>query len=102
MTFKIQRDTGYRNSFLPIVRGQIDERASDTLVLLRMTVHPFVAAFGATWLIGVGAFAVVTGSALAVAMLGFGGLLGTVPFYAEALIATRSLREELGARGPRD
>lgn len=95
-SFRIQRDIGYRNSFLPIIRGRIDKGDAGTRIPLRMTVHPLVGAFGVVWVLGVGAFVIATGSPLAVAMLAFGVLIGAVPFYAEALAASRALQRELG------
>ena len=57
--FKIWRIIGYRNSFLPIIEGQITPSNSGSLITVKMRLQRFVAAFILLWLGGV-SVAVVT------------------------------------------
>ena len=49
-SFRIQRDTRCRNSFLPIVWGHIVATPRGTRVNVTMFIHPFAAIFMAVWL----------------------------------------------------
>jgi hypothetical protein len=49
-SFRIQRDSRRRNSFLPIVWGHIVATPGGTRVKVTMFIHPFVAIFMACWL----------------------------------------------------
>ena len=48
--FKAWRRIGYRNSFLPVVVGEIESRGMGTTVRIHMRLHWFVVAFLAFWL----------------------------------------------------
>lgn len=48
--FKIYRIIHYRNSFLPVIRGQFESSSDETLVHITMRLHPFVIAFLIFWL----------------------------------------------------
>ena len=58
-TFKIIRIIGYRNSFLPRIKGTIETSYNGTKVNVKMRLHPFVIVFMLVWfgLTGVGCFA---------------------------------------------
>ncbi len=43
--FKIHRIIHYRNSFLPIIRGEFEALPKETLVHITMELHPFVMTF---------------------------------------------------------
>jgi len=49
-SFRIQRDSRRRNSFLPIVWGHIVATPRGTRVKVTMFIHPFAAIFMAVWL----------------------------------------------------
>ena len=51
--FKIWRIISYRNSFIPIIEGQITPAASGSHIAITMRLHRFVAAFMLFWLGGV-------------------------------------------------
>lgn len=47
----MSRNIGYRNSYLPVVRGVIDETIEGgTMVRVRMTIPPFAALFTLLWI----------------------------------------------------
>src|SRR5688572_14966742 len=49
-TFMIVRAIGYKNSFLPVVRGRIDQQMEGgSTVRLRMTLSVFAMAFSMIW-----------------------------------------------------
>ncbi len=52
--FEITRIIRYRNSFLPVVRGQFLPSASGTTVAIQMELHPFVMVGMCLWFGGVG------------------------------------------------
>jgi hypothetical protein len=52
--FRLRRDIRYRNSFLPLVWGDVQPGLSSTRVRVTMFLHPLVAAFMLFWLTGVG------------------------------------------------
>lgn len=98
-SFAIRRVIGYRNSFLPEIRGRIEATASGSRVRGTMRLHPLVLVFMALW---VGFAAMLTIMALsglqdpgedgppiggALALLLFGWALVTLPFTIEARIA---------------
>ncbi|HYJ78999.1 MAG TPA: hypothetical protein VEW03_05335 [Longimicrobiaceae bacterium] len=99
--FRIQRIIGYRNSFLPRIRGVISPTATGSRVDCTLTLHPFVIAFMAVWF---GAFMLTPtppGQSpwfrlVPVAMLLFGWVLATVHFAYEARRAKEVLAELLG------
>jgi WD domain, G-beta repeat len=49
--FKITRIIHYRNSFLPVIRGQFEPSATGTIVRVNMRLHPFVTAFLVFWFV---------------------------------------------------
>jgi hypothetical protein len=53
--FEFKRIITYRNSFLPIIKGQIRSWPNGTIVYVKMGLHPAVAVFMCIWLGGVGA-----------------------------------------------
>lgn len=53
-TFKINRIIGYRNSFLPHIKGEIEETKDSTLIHIKMRLHIFVLVFMSIWLSVVG------------------------------------------------
>ncbi|MFL6233635.1 MAG: hypothetical protein ACJ76N_10920 [Thermoanaerobaculia bacterium] len=48
------RDIDHRNSFLPLVRGRIDQEPGGSRVSIILYIHPFVAILMLGWLILVG------------------------------------------------
>jgi hypothetical protein len=103
--FEMSRIIGYRNSFVPILRGRIEPRDGGCAVHVTMDLHLFVKAFGAVWFSGVllGAIActvatIVNGNPLGLlawVLPLFGFLLFTVPFGMEADTAEALLRAML-------
>lgn len=61
-SFNIIRIIGYRNSFLPRIKGNIEKGYSGTKINVKMKLSPFVIAFMFIWFGGVGisCFAVLT------------------------------------------
>ncbi|GAB4405270.1 MAG: hypothetical protein OHK0039_06090 [Bacteroidia bacterium] len=53
-TFSMARIIGYRNSFLPQIRGVVDDHAQGTRVDATMGLHPLVLVFLAIWSGGLG------------------------------------------------
>jgi len=110
-TFRLVRVIGYRNSFLPVIRGRIsDSPHGGTTVRVRMTLHLVTALFMAAWLGFVGAGVAWSSlgdldnidphTSLLLGMMLFGVLLPVVGFYPEARKAERLLRTAL-AQNPR-
>ncbi|MEO5775713.1 MAG: hypothetical protein ABIQ27_02340 [Flavobacterium sp.] len=50
--FEIKRVISYRNSFLPIISGEISDGINGTKVNVNMKLHPFVKTFMIFWLSG--------------------------------------------------
>ncbi|AFM05119.1 hypothetical protein Fleli_2766 [Bernardetia litoralis DSM 6794] len=48
-TFKIKRIIGYRNLFLPYIKGKIEESQDSTLIHIKMRLHPFVIVILCIW-----------------------------------------------------
>ena len=112
--FDVRRIIGYRNSFLPQIRGTISAAAEGSRISITMSLHPLVLGFMIVWLGGVGAgcFAMLMhviqkgGTLLQVVapagMLAFGWLLSAGGFTFEArkaaalLERTMAVREGLG------
>jgi hypothetical protein len=57
--FEISRIIGYRNSFLPMIKGDIESEISGCSILISMQPQIFVVAFMIFWLGGVGFFFLV-------------------------------------------
>ncbi|MFN8475983.1 MAG: hypothetical protein U0822_27660 [Anaerolineae bacterium] len=94
--FVLQRDIGYRNSFLPTIRGKIEGYGGNTEVKVRMHLHPAVAAFLAAWIAFVGQWVVLGArEPLLYGMLAFAVVLACAGFFPEALMSARMLRKDL-------
>lgn len=52
-SFNITRIIGYRNSFIPRIKGQIEKSINGTTIRIKMRLHPLVLAFMTFWLGGV-------------------------------------------------
>jgi len=52
--FDVRRTIGYRNSFLPQIRGKISAAPEGSRIAITMRLHPLVLAFMILWLGGVG------------------------------------------------
>lgn len=106
--FRIRRVIGYRNSFLPQIRGTISPTATGSRIDCRLSLHPFVIAFMVIWfgaVIAIGGAFVFTPTEpgrspwfrlIPVAMLVFGWILATGPFAFEANRARHLLTELFG------
>jgi hypothetical protein len=105
-SFKITRNINYRNSFLPVITGKInDNYPTGSTINITMSLNPFVIAFMSLWLFvvaGVGLtffIAMITtgelivGGLIPFGMLIFGCLLTIIPFKIEANIAKKFLEE---------
>jgi hypothetical protein len=74
-TFDLQRIIGYRNSFLPRIRGTIDAIPEGSRISVTMKLHPFVLVFLMAWL---GFAAVGCGALLISSLRGSGPAFGAV------------------------
>lgn len=95
-SFDIRRIIGYRNSFLPIIKGQIEQDINGTTIIVKMRVHYFVTVFMLVWYGSLGsAFLGIFFSALfdgsfeyiglfPLAMFFFGYLMTIVGFKSES------------------
>ena len=104
--FRITRVIGYRNSFLPVISGTLEQANGGTTVCLRMHLHPFVAAFSLIWfgtLLGVLLSLLSPGwpgavvAAVPLGLLLFGGVLVSACFFPESFKAEQLLRRALRA-----
>jgi hypothetical protein len=87
--FKLQRVIGGRNSFLPQIRGRIENLGGMTQIKVRMFLHPLVCVFMALWFGSLGWGIAVDGNAglssiPAIGMFLFGVGLLFVGFFPEA------------------
>ena len=57
-TFEVSRIINYRNSFLPVIMGNIQQENNATLIKINMRLHKFVSAFLLIWCV-IFAFAVI-------------------------------------------
>lgn len=109
--FDVRRIIGYRNSFLPQIRGKISAAPEGSRIAITMSLHPFVLAFMILWLGGVGAGCLVMlvkviqegggapGEVLGPAgMFAFGWLLSAGGFTFEARKAATLLASTMTAR----
>jgi hypothetical protein len=76
-TFDINRIIGYRNSFLPMIRGTVSPHPAGSQIGIRMALHPSVLVFACVW-VGI---AILASVAILVSMLtesdqGFEAVLG--------------------------
>ena len=89
-SFKIHRDIRYRNSFLPIIWGEIMLNGAGARVFVKMFIHPLVALFMIFWLSMVALGAATTRGATSLIPLGmfiFGIALTVGSFVPEAIKA---------------
>jgi hypothetical protein len=99
-SFHLRRIIGYQNSFLPTIRGRIEQGVPGSVISIRMHIHPVVGVFMAIWLslTGNGALASLkSGIGFEAGMFAFGVLIVCAGFYPEAIAASRTLRRVLGA-----
>lgn len=102
--FSIHRNIGYRNSFLPKIKGRICSEFPGSLIEVTMHLNAFTALFMAFWL-GVVGFVALTAvsrgltlnAAIPAGMFVFGILLLTVGFFPEAIKARNKLKSLLEA-----
>jgi hypothetical protein len=107
-SFKLQRDIGHRNAFLPVVRGRVTSEPGGTRVKVTMTLHAFVALFMAVWFwgVGYGAWSLFSEppkefhwmAAMPVALLVFGLVVPCVAFFPEATLARRLIEQAIAGR----
>lgn len=107
-TFKIQRRIIYRNSFLPILNGQLISTDHGITIQIQMLMHPLVMLFMTVWFaplvlgglmiplfdwLSTGTFPIYT---TVWEMLTFGYLMIFFGFGIEAIIAERRLKQLFG------
>ena len=104
-SFSITRIIGYRNSFLPRIKGSIKKGVGKTEVNIKMRLHPFVLVFMFVWCggVGFGFLAFLTSSIgkgtfeptilIPLAMLLFGYGLTTGGFKYESIKSRKYLAE---------
>jgi hypothetical protein len=100
-SFQMVRIIGYRNSFLPRIKGSIEKDFSGTKVKVKMRLHPFVGVVMLIWLTVVAVLGVVflasEGGNLSLlfpfGMLLFGYALMTGSFKYESIKSKRHLAE---------
>jgi len=88
--FEVTKIIHYRNSFLPVIKGEVADHDSGTTVTITMRLHPLVLAFMCAWFGLAGLF--LLGFAIAASfgaigvliMLLFGWALATGGFWFEA------------------
>jgi hypothetical protein len=95
--FRATRMIGYRNSFLPVIHGQVRTRGSGSVITLTMRLHISVMIFMVIWLGGVGTIAASTSALIPLGMFLVGIALPAVGFYPEAFKARDILRRKLVA-----
>lgn len=103
--FRLQRVIGYKNSFLPHIKGHVEPSLIGSTIDVVMSPHPSVTVFMVLW-VGLLATAAVAmwgeralGQALApLGLVVFGIVLTLCGFYPEALKARRILEEAVGKR----
>jgi len=59
-SFKIQRNINYRNSFLPVLIGEINETDSGTIITIKTRLNLFVIVFLCIWFGGVSLGCLIT------------------------------------------
>ena len=104
--FKISRVIKYKNSFMPVIIGNIENKNYKTYLNLEMRLNLFAFVFGIIWFSGVifGFFSFIPNllsiksfdkesisSLTPLFMLIFGYLLFTIPFIIESMIATNKI-----------
>jgi hypothetical protein len=107
-SFEVKRAISYRNSFLPIIKGEVLSESDSIKVSLNMKPHSFVVAFMALWLSGAAFGCIVSTFALFTqeftpfflipfGMLIFGIALILVAFKAESAISKKDFVKILEA-----
>jgi hypothetical protein len=98
--FRVYRDIRYRNSFLPIVSGRVEQTSDGTRVSVAMYLHPLAALFMLFWLSAVAIGAVsayakhgLAGASIPAGMFVFGVALVCGGFFPEAFKAKKLLRD---------
>jgi hypothetical protein len=111
-SFELMRIIHHRNSFLPVIKGQLQPAVRGTLVQLTLSLHPLVLVFWLLWLsmIGLGALAGLASwlttrgelvKLIPVGMFVFGYLLCIIAFNWEARKERQFIAELLsGQRVP--
>jgi hypothetical protein len=100
--FKLYRDLGSRNSFLPHISGQVSAYRDGTNIDVTMYLHPVVLVFMLFWLgvVGAGAVALLghgkgREALIPLGMFFFGVALPLGSFYREAIKARRILEQHI-------
>lgn len=91
--FEVRRILGYRNSFVPVVRGEIESAGAMSRITITMRPLIIVIAFCALWCAAVVSMAATGEAWLSVAMLAFLYVLVMGGFWFEASKQERVLRE---------
>lgn len=106
-TFSLRRDIRYRNSFLPLIRGEFVSSAHGTQIKVAMNLHPLVIVFMVVWLgfaatgaISLAADKGITPALIPIGMCLFAIALTFVGFIPEAIKARRILEDELMYANP--
>lgn len=108
--FKVISNIRYRNSFLPVITGNIRAEGSRTVIIVKMRMHPLTSVFSVVWLSGVSFFLLIGILVICVdrnvsslillctagGMMAFGQLLIRGGFYRPARKALGRLRELFG------
>jgi hypothetical protein len=107
-SFRLERNIGYRNSFLPRIRGRIDPSGIGSRIHTTMFMHPLVGVFLAFWLTIAADLALhpllgfrfsLIDSLFAWAMLAFGLPLPLAAFFLESFKARRILESLVIVKG---
>lgn len=117
--FKISRNINYRNSFLPVITGNIKKGSTGTNIEIKAKPNTFVTTFMIIWMSIIGASCVgiiitafntpdlsekisseSTPTIIPFALLIIGGVIFNAPFAAEYNIALNKLKEILEAKEP--
>lgn len=111
--FEIKRAINYRNSFLPIIKGEIQDAVNGSKIKIKLKLVDIVKVFMIIWLSGVFLACIAVGTNFAIngfdpetgftilipfGMLLFGILMVTISFKAESRKSKKDLEEMLQAR----
>lgn len=100
-SFKIYRNIKYKNSFLPVIVGKLEEKNDGCTIIVKMRLQIFISIFLAIWFSGIIASCLITLSVnfkmpyvlFPFALLLFGCLISILPFKYESKIAKQKLIE---------